>query len=551
MPASKTLPAYQAEVKKEIAKLKGGSGKVKVVMGNEAGDIDSMGCAVVLAYFYAEVDGDFTFPVINVPRDEMHLRKDNVEIFKVAGVSLDDLIFIDEIDLEGLAKAGRLELTIVDHNELSPRQDFLTASVVAIVDHHRDALLYKDTVKDERRFCLFPRASAASLSTEKMSETEKGKGCLEDPGVSCLLRTTIMLDTDNLKNADKTTDLDRDALKKCRDAVPAKKAYGDYSPAEWHKRVAGLRKNIDGFSAGDVMKKDLKFGAIGNEKFAIASGGVKLKELGALDSKETLTAFASEQKKFIEANKLHSVFALFKTAEDANKNKLVTVASSVAEWKLIKKSFTDAVCSDTEYGGIALKGKQVPWGVDGVDDDFTHDGFVYTIFEFNGAASRKQVLPAIGDFFKGHPRVNADHEIRPKHHHDDDEDHIKTRVKDEIRLKKPKFGKVKGIKPDSKGVNVLVKVVKCTDLEDDRAGKAAEAVCGDDTGSITLRLRGADIELAKAGASLRCQNAHVRMEKGFVRLVVDKWAKLAPAAEPLDCEVNSKNDLSATEYEYK
>jgi len=39
------------------------------------------------------------------------------------------------------------------------------------------------------------------------------------------------------------------------------------------------------------------------------------------------------------------------------------------------------------------------------------------------------------------------------------------------------------------------------------------------------------------------------MVKGFMRVAIDKWAVIKASAEPLSFEVNSSNDMSATEYE--
>merc|ERR1719343_912821 len=55
------------------------------------------------------------------------------------------------------------------------------------------------------------------------------------------------------------------------------------------------------------------------------------------------------------------------------------------------------------------------------------------------------------------------------------------------KLKKPKFGKVKNVKPDGKGLNLYLKVVK-KDLVEGSEKPLAEVVCGDETGTVTLRV---------------------------------------------------------------
>jgi len=118
-------------------------------------------------------------------------------------------------------------------------------------------------------------------------------------------------------------------------------------------------------------------------------------------------------------------------------------------------------------------------------------------------------------------------------------------------LKKPKFKKVNTINPESKGVNLIVKCVKAP-VAVEGSDDLKEVVFGDDTGVVTISLR-SDVHAAmcKEGAAIRVQNAHVRMVKGFIRLVVDKWSafKAADAAQ-VDFEtIDEKKDLSATEYE--
>lgn len=44
---------------------------------------------------------------------------------------------------------------------------------------------------------------------------------------------------------------------------------------------------------------------------------------------------------------------------------------------------------------------------------------------------------------------------------------------------------------------------------------------------------------------MRVQNARVLMVKGFIRIIVDKWAILKPADEPLEVEPKLDRDRDA------
>merc|ERR1712032_1268129 len=77
-------------------------------------------------------------------------------------------------------------------------------------------------------------------------------------------------------------------------------------------------------------------------------------------------------------------------------------------------------------------------------------------------------------------------------------------------LKKPKFTKVHKIMPDSRGLNLIVKVVKVTEV----GQGLSEAVCGDDKGVVTFSVRGDQAKTFTVGSTLRVQNAKVVMIKG-------------------------------------
>eukprot|EP00928_Gymnodinium_smaydae_P079648 TRINITY_DN6351_c0_g1_i1.p1 TRINITY_DN6351_c0_g1~~TRINITY_DN6351_c0_g1_i1.p1 ORF type:complete len:429 (+),score=149.55 TRINITY_DN6351_c0_g1_i1:96-1382(+) len=118
-------------------------------------------------------------------------------------------------------------------------------------------------------------------------------------------------------------------------------------------------------------------------------------------------------------------------------------------------------------------------------------------------------------------------------------------------LKKPKFGKVKKIVPDAKGVNLYVKCTKAPTAVEGSTD-ISEVTVGDDTGLVILSLRDKDqCAACKVGANLRVQNAHVKMVKGYIRLVIDKWAVLKAAdASAIEFEkVDEATNVSATEYE--
>ncbi|CAJ1341836.1 unnamed protein product [Effrenium voratum] len=118
-----------------------------------------------------------------------------------------------------------------------------------------------------------------------------------------------------------------------------------------------------------------------------------------------------------------------------------------------------------------------------------------------------------------------------------------------VVLKKPKFSKVNQVKPEMKGVNLQLKVVKLPE-EVKSHQDWHDVVCGDDTGTVTLHLTPHQFLPCEVGGYIRVQNGRSRMKGGYIRLEVDKWGKVSQA-EDTKFDVNLKNDISAVEYELK
>uniref|UniRef100_A0A3Q2CX63 Prune exopolyphosphatase n=1 Tax=Cyprinodon variegatus TaxID=28743 RepID=A0A3Q2CX63_CYPVA len=112
---------------------------VHVVLGNEACDVDSMVSALAFAYFlFRTAGGDPpVLPLLNIRQSELVLRSDNLFLLRRTGLSPDLLLFRDQLDLRALHTAGRLRLTLVDHNVLPSSDADLEGAVVEVLDHHQ------------------------------------------------------------------------------------------------------------------------------------------------------------------------------------------------------------------------------------------------------------------------------------------------------------------------------------------------------------------------------------------------------------------------------
>jgi diadenosine tetraphosphate (Ap4A) HIT family hydrolase/nucleoside diphosphate kinase len=115
-------------------------------------------------------------------------------------------------------------------------------------------------------------------------------------------------------------------------------------------------------------------------------------------------------------------------------------------------------------------------------------------------------------------------------------------------LKKAKFAKTGKLNPDSKGFNLHVKATgDAVEKELPKGGKVYEVQVGNDSGVVTVSLVEAQKDSIKAGKIYEIRNASVKMIKGHIYVVVDKWGKIEEGTE--DVTANTEKNVSAMEYE--
>jgi len=120
-------------------------------------------------------------------------------------------------------------------------------------------------------------------------------------------------------------------------------------------------------------------------------------------------------------------------------------------------------------------------------------------------------------------------------------------------LKPVKFKTIADVLPDSKGIDLLVKVVSMGKTEEVKSAAgtqiAKEVVVGDDTGIVTLRLLGDEAAAISDDAIVEVRNASVKMFGGYIRLIVTKWGKVSKHEGDVTITPKMDKDISAVEYE--
>lgn len=195
------------------------------VIGNDAGDADSIISAITLAYVESKHNGDET-PIVSISKDVFtHERPDVNLLLQLAGFHdlSDKLLFIDDlkdvlenVEKEGLLLNGLRSISLVDHNTLNKSlQRYQKGLIVTdIVDHHKDDDQYNTSCNGTHRNIAFDSghalvASATTLVAERLQRFPPPYPSF----LGILLLGVILLDSVNLdESVGKVTDRDRDAV---------------------------------------------------------------------------------------------------------------------------------------------------------------------------------------------------------------------------------------------------------------------------------------------------------------------------------------------------
>ncbi|KAH9461535.1 hypothetical protein Pst134EA_017835 [Puccinia striiformis f. sp. tritici] len=199
-----------------------------IVMGNEAGDTDSMAAAIAWAYHLSHMihNPQKAIALLQTAEDALDLRPENHLALEKSQMSSRhrDLLTIDELPIKPFELSHRLAgIVLVNHNVPAP--GWRRASLLSIIDHHVDQKL--NLSADPR--ILQEAASCSSLVAELMLESEsRGEHQVvtgEKYGIPTdlvdLLLRAIFLDSDGLSS-------------KRHYGVDKRAAYGLFRISQWY-----------------------------------------------------------------------------------------------------------------------------------------------------------------------------------------------------------------------------------------------------------------------------------------------------------------------------
>ena len=109
--------------------------------------------------------------------------------------------------------------------------------------------------------------------------------------------------------------------------------------------------------------------------------------------------------------------------------------------------------------------------------------------------------------------------------------------------------KVETLTPQSRGVNTIVKVVSKGEVRsvtgrDYSVRRVADALVGDESGSIYMTLWDDKIDAINEGTTLSITNGYINLFRGNMRLNIGKYGSYEIVEDSPITEVNTENNLS-------
>mmetsp|Transcript_42088 Transcript_42088/g.132621 ORF Transcript_42088/g.132621 Transcript_42088/m.132621 type:complete len:488 (-) Transcript_42088:82-1545(-) len=378
------------------------SQKLLLCMGNEAADLDSIVCAVAFALLcqvglvesLAPLRSSLCLPVLNIPQQDFALRQDAELLFRELRVSPALLSFMPDLSeemLRQLLREGRLNVVLVDHNELKQEQKWLEPAVVGVIDHHEDTGAHADV----RLRMVEPIVGSCSSLVASFLTGREGEMKEEvKQSLFRMLSAPILLDTNNFLGKVSHKD------------VEAGKLVGIHKDGEvtgeakdFFDRLIKSRTDVTALNSSQKLRKDYKQWQLASLPYGIATVPSSLQEWLDADPKlEEAIEEAAEKEKLT----LLAVMLTYVDQENQFSRQLLLFSHN----KRLRDDCAHFLCSssfpsfsqvkvDPHLGLDAEKLKQGTPSWKGSER-------LLAFAQANVKASRKQLQPAIEEFLKSY-----------------------------------------------------------------------------------------------------------------------------------------------------
>lgn len=218
--------------------------------------MDSVASALAHAYFVSQTlrGGEFSLPLLQCDRADLHLRQDIMWLFNELGIDPDTLIYQDDITIETLSGVGELSITLVDHSSPCGLLESLKSKIVEVIDHHElsGATQSENGVKR----LIEGVGSCSTLVAERIIGDNVEA---VDEKVAVLLLASILLDTGNLKMQGRVTEKDCAVAEQL-----VRRAVSVIDQTQLYLKLFKQRVDITQLTTLEVLHKDFKVAHIHN-----------------------------------------------------------------------------------------------------------------------------------------------------------------------------------------------------------------------------------------------------------------------------------------------
>ncbi|KAH9882644.1 hypothetical protein J1614_000880 [Plenodomus biglobosus] len=287
----KSLSAFLTQARGALRAAIDSSQKVTLVIGNESADLDSMSCSILYAYIRSmslpkNAFSSIYIPITNIPAIDIQLRPEYLAVFKHANVEAKHLITLDDLpalsDIQSHLAPENTNWILVDHNKLQGQLGKIYSHRVAgVIDHHDDeGSVPRDTGNEPR--IIKKSGSCTSLIANYCrpywdqlsgSAMSSGAACAQgdslsddaayvkrwDADVAKLGMASILIDTANLKDENKTTEDDRVAVEYLEAKIMlCPQLAASFDRGSFYAEMDAAKKDIGTMALQDILRKDYK-----------------------------------------------------------------------------------------------------------------------------------------------------------------------------------------------------------------------------------------------------------------------------------------------------
>lgn len=367
----------------------------RFVTGNQSADLDSVISAISYSFLSHLANEGVLIPLINIPRQDLRLRRDIVSLMQSHAITEDLLYFVDDVEkLNGFEKT---DVILVDHCNIQGEE--LTAllkagklDVVGIVDHHADEGVFLNASPR----IIHSNGSCSSLVFNYWQSKVGREILVKNSELVELLLAPLLIDTSGMTQ--KVEQGDIDAFGAYQEIIDDKfnfiKSYVGGTSEDFYqtfyKQLKKAKKDMSGFSFSDILHKDYK-------QFTFSDGSsVGFSSIGKSLS-WVLTKYDAAELKSTLANELK-----------ASKLDMLVITSSYTQKE--NDQYTREFCyyyetSNDTFDKLAELAKE-PLQLDSniynlnqIQDVIKKTG-IHIFNQVNIAASRKQVVPIVKEILE-------------------------------------------------------------------------------------------------------------------------------------------------------